>query len=181
MKHLARIVERIRGAWPDVEIVIRGDSGFCREELMRWCESHGVGYLFGLAKNRRLLGILGKELHEAQLLFEQTGKAARVFQEFSYRTRKSWSRERRMIGKAEHLEKGSNPRFVVTSLPAEKFAAQELSGGTVGGGHRRTASRNNSCVCSLIARAVGRCGPISSAWRSRQWPTFCCGLCQSSA
>lgn len=126
VKHLARIVERIRGAWPDVEIVIRGDSGFCREELMRWCESHGVGYLFGLAKNRRLLGILGKELHEAQLLFEQTGKAARVFQEFSYRTRKSWSRERRVIGKAEHLEKGSNPRFVVTSLPAEKFAAQEL-------------------------------------------------------
>jgi DDE family transposase len=126
VKHLARIVARIREAWPGVEIVIRGDSGFCREELLRWCESQGVDYLFGLAKNRRLLGILGKELHEAKLLFEQTGKAARLFKEFSYRTRKSWSRERRVIGKAEHLEKGSNPRFVVTSLPAEKFAAQEL-------------------------------------------------------
>jgi hypothetical protein len=126
VKHLARIVARIREAWPDVEILIRGDSGFCREELMRWCESQGVDYLFGLAKNRRLLGILGKELYEAKQLFEQTGKAARVFKEFSYQTRKSWSRERRVIGKAEHLEKGSNPRFVVTSLSAEKFAPQEL-------------------------------------------------------
>jgi hypothetical protein len=126
VKHLARLVARIREAWPGVEIVIRGDSGFCREELMRWCESQGVEYLFGLAKNRRLLGILGKELHEAKRLFEQTGRRARLFKEFPYQTRKSWSRDRRVIGKAEHLEKGSNPRFVVTSLCAEKFAAQEL-------------------------------------------------------
>jgi hypothetical protein len=126
VKHLARIVARIREVWPDVEIVIRGDSGFCREELMRWCEAHGVGYVLGLAKNRRLLGKLGKELYEAKCLFEREGQATRVFTEFSYRTRESWSRERRVIGKAEHLEKGSNPRFVVTSLPADKFAAQEL-------------------------------------------------------
>jgi Transposase DDE domain group 1 len=126
VKHLARIVARIRETWPDVEIVIRGDSGFCREDLMRWCEAHRVGYVFGLAKNRRLLGKLGKELYEAKCLFEQTGQAARVFTEFSYRTHKSWSRERRVIGKAEHLEKGSNPRFVVTSLSADKFAAREL-------------------------------------------------------
>jgi hypothetical protein len=126
VKHLARIVARIREVWPDVEIVIRGDSGFCREELMRWCEAHGVGFVLGLAKNRRLLGKLGKELYEAKCLFEQTGQAARVFTEFSYRTHKSWSRERRVIGKAEHLEKGSNPRFVVTSLSADKFAAREL-------------------------------------------------------
>jgi hypothetical protein len=126
VKHLGRIVARIREAWPEVEIVIRGDSGFCRDEIMRWCEAHGVGYVLGLAKNRRLLGKLGKELYEAKCLFEQTGQAARVFTEFSYRTHKSWSRERRVIGKAEHLEKGSNPRFVVTSLPAEKFTPQEL-------------------------------------------------------
>lgn len=126
VKHLARIVARLREVWPDVEIVIRADSGFCREELLQWCESHGVDYLFGLAKNRRLLEILGKERHEAKGLFERTGKAARVFKEFAYRTRKSWSRDRRVIGKAEHLEKGSNPRFVVTSLPAEQFGAQEL-------------------------------------------------------
>jgi hypothetical protein len=126
VKHLARIVARIRQSWPHVEIVIRGDSGFCREELMQWCESQDVGYVLGLAKNRRLLGILGKELYEAKQIFEQTGKPARVFKDFAYQTRKSWSRDRRVIGKAEHLQKGANPRFVVTSLPAARFAAQEL-------------------------------------------------------
>lgn len=126
VKHLARIVARIREAWPNVEIVVRADSGFCREELMRWCEAHGVDYVFGLAKNRRLLAILGKELYQAKQLFEQSGEAARVFREFTYQTRKSWSRPRRVIGKAEHLRKGANPRFVVTSLAADKFAPQEL-------------------------------------------------------
>lgn len=126
LKHIDRIVARIRLVWPNVEIVLRGDSGFCREELMRWCEFHHVHYVFGLAKNNRLKRILGKELHEAKLEYEQTGKPARLFKDFSYRTHKSWSRERRVIGKAEHLEKGSNPRFVVTSLPLEKYGAQEL-------------------------------------------------------
>jgi hypothetical protein len=126
LKHLARIVEHIRQHWPHVEIVVRGDSGFCREHLMHWCESNQVAYVFGLAKNRRLLAILGRELHEAKLQFEQTKEAARVFKDFTYCTRKSWSRERRVIGKAEHLQKGSNPRFVVTSLSAEAFAAQTL-------------------------------------------------------
>ena len=126
VKQLARIVARIRQAWPNVAIVVRGDSGFCREELMRWCEAQGVDYVIGLSKNSRLLRILGKELHEAKQGFEQTGQPARVFQDFRYRTRKSWSRERRVVGKAEHLEKGPNPRFVVTSLSSEKFGAQEL-------------------------------------------------------
>jgi hypothetical protein len=75
-----------------------------------------VDYVIGLAKNKRLTKILGKELQEAKQLFEQTGKASRVFKDFTYRTKKSWSRERRVIGKAEHLQKGANPRFVVTSL-----------------------------------------------------------------
>jgi hypothetical protein len=126
VKHLARIVAHIRQVWPDVQIVIRGDSGFCREELLRWCEEHDVDYVVGLAKNRRLLRILGKELHEAQVLFAATGKASRVFQDFRYSTEKSWSCERRVIGKAEHLEKGPNPRFVVTSLSAAEFEAQKL-------------------------------------------------------
>jgi len=126
IKQLARIVAQIREVWPNVQIVIRGDSGFCREELLRWCEEHGVDYVVGLAKNRRLLRILGKELHEAQVLFAATGKASRVFQDFQYSTKKSWSRERRVIGKAEHLEKGSNPRFVVTSLSAAQFEAQRV-------------------------------------------------------
>ena len=126
VKQVARIVEQIRRRWPQVRIILRADSGFCRESLMRWCEENRVDYLFGLAKNGRLLRILGKELHAAKLQFEATGAAARVFAEFAYRTHKSWSRERRVVGKAEHLAKGSNPRFVVTSLSAADFPAQML-------------------------------------------------------
>ena len=126
VKQLARIVEQIRVQWPQVRIIVRGDSGFCRENLMRWCEENHVHFLLGFAKNARLSRILGKELHEAKLQFEATGQAARVFKEFTYQTRKSWSRERRMVGKAEHLAKGSNPRFVVTSLSAEELDARTL-------------------------------------------------------
>ena len=114
---LSRIVGQIRARWPKVRIVIRGDSGFCREELMAWCEGEeGVDYLFGLAKNSRLAGEIESELEEARREYERTGSPARVYKDFQYKTRKSWSRDRRVIGKAEHLEKGSNPRFVTTSL-----------------------------------------------------------------
>jgi hypothetical protein len=126
VKQLARIIERIRRQWPKVRIIVRGDSGFCREPLMRWCEANHVDYVLGLAKNARLSRILGKELHEAKLQFEATGQPARVFKDFTYQTRKSWSRPRRVVGKAEHLAKGSNPRFVVTSLSAEKLDARPL-------------------------------------------------------
>lgn len=115
---IARIVERIRAVWPRTRIVLRGDSGFCREPLMAWCEARGVDYLFGLARNARLCRIIGAELQQAKRQFEATGQAARVFRDFVYRTQQSWSRPRRVVAKAEHLEKGSNPRFVVTSLPA---------------------------------------------------------------
>lgn len=125
-KHLQRIVAALRQAWPRVKILVRGDSGFCREPLMRWCEANGVDFLFGLAKNKRLLRILGGEMHQAQMQFEVTREPARVFKDFTYRTRKSWSRERRVVGKAEHLAKGTNPRFVVTSLPPEAFDARTL-------------------------------------------------------
>jgi hypothetical protein len=117
LKHLIRI----RQTWPAVPIMLRGDSGFCREHLMRWCEANGVDYLFGLAKNQRLLKILGGELHQAHEQFVQTKQAARVFKDFTYQTRKSWSRSRRVVGKAEHLTKGANPRFVVTSLAAVAY------------------------------------------------------------
>jgi hypothetical protein len=126
VKQLAKIVERIRRQWSTVRIIVRGDSGFCREPLMRWCEENQVHFVFGLARNARLQRILGKELYEAKLQFEATGRPSRVFKEFTYRTRKSWSRERRVVGKAEHLAKGSNPRFVVTSLSAEELDARML-------------------------------------------------------
>ena len=126
VEQLQRIVPKLRAAWPNVRIVVRGDSGFCRESIMRWCEDNKVDYLFGLAQNKRLLRALGKELHEAQEQFEQTGEASRVFRDFTYRTKTSWSKERRVVGKAEHLAKGANPRFVVTSLSINRAAAAPL-------------------------------------------------------
>jgi hypothetical protein len=126
VKQVARIVEQIRLQWPDVRIIVRGDSGFCREPLMCWCEANRVDYVFGLAKNARLLRVIGKELHEAQLQFAATGRPSRVFKDFTYQTRKSWSRVRRVVGKAEHLAKGSNPRFVVTTLLPEELDARTL-------------------------------------------------------
>jgi len=118
LEHVERIVAQIRRRWPGIEIVLRGDSGFCREELMGWCEQHeGVFYLFGLAKNSRLLAALEGEMEKAKIRHEISEKPERVFGEFVYRTHDTWSRARRVIGKAEHLEKGANPRFVVTSLP----------------------------------------------------------------
>jgi hypothetical protein len=126
LKHLARIIARIREVWPQVKIVVRGDSGFCREHLMLWCETNNVAYIFGLAKNTRLLKILGPAMHQAEELFARTHEPARVFNDFSYRTLDSWSRERRVVGKAEHLDKGPNPRFVVTSLSVLECAGQAL-------------------------------------------------------
>jgi Transposase DDE domain group 1 len=125
-EELARIVAALRKAWPDVEIWIRADSGFARDELMSWCEENRVEYVLGLARNKRLEPMLADALAEAKASFEATKQAARVFKELAYRTKDSWSRERRVVGKAEHLEKGANPRFIVTSLPVERIAGQEL-------------------------------------------------------
>jgi hypothetical protein len=118
VEEVSRIVEQIRQRWPEVRIILRGDSGFCREELISWCEWHRVEYVFGLAKNGRM--------KQAKASFEDTGEGARVFKEFAYQTLKSWSRARRVIGKAEYLSKGANPRFIVTSLPVEQWQAQAL-------------------------------------------------------
>ena len=128
LDEVRRIVAQLRARWPKVRIVLRADSGFCREELMAWCdvEENKVDYAFGLARNQRLVKILGKQMHEAKMEHERTGKAARVFTEFGYRTKKSWTRERRVVAKAEYLDKGENPRFVVTSLDAESWAARDL-------------------------------------------------------
>ncbi len=126
VEELERIVGRIRKRWPGVEIWLRGDSGFCREDLMAWCEAQGVEYVLGIAQNPRLKRSLAPELEQARQACERTGQAARVFQDFRYRTLDSWSRERRVIGKAEHLPRGANPRFVVTSLGPEQMAARAL-------------------------------------------------------
>lgn len=126
VEELRRIVSQIRGRWPKVEIVIRADSGFCREEIMRWCEDNGVGYILGLAKNSRLEKMIHEDMVDAEILYRTRGKASRIYTEFLYQTRTSWSRPRRVIGKAEYLAKGPNPRFVVTSVPEEEIDARTL-------------------------------------------------------
>jgi hypothetical protein len=126
VEEVRRIVTQLRERWPEVKIVLRADSGFCREELMGWCEQNRVDYLFGLARNQRLAKIIGAQMHQARMLHQSSGQPARVFAEFSYKTRKSWSCARRVVAKAEFLDKGENPRFVVTSLTAGQWAAQDL-------------------------------------------------------
>ena len=126
VEEVARIVRQVRQRWPEVRIVLRADSGFCREELMAWCESQRVDYVFGLARNKRLAKIIGAQMQQAKVQHQSTGKAARVFAGFTYRTRKSWSSERRVVAKAEYLDKGENPRFVVTSLSPEAWPDQAL-------------------------------------------------------
>jgi len=123
---LERIIPRVRRSWPEVRIIIRGDSGFARERIMACCEANGLDYVFGLAKNSRLSGEIAEELAEVEAEHELTGRAARRFKDFTYCTRDSWSRRRRVVGKAEHLDKGSNPRFVVTSLAWEAWDARAL-------------------------------------------------------
>jgi hypothetical protein len=120
------IVARLRRSWPEAKIVLRADSGFCRDELMSWCEQHGVDYVFGLAKNSRLLRRIRKQLQKARRRHRETGKAARLFHQFRYRTKKSWSRKRQVVAKAECLDKGINPRFVVTSLSVNRMEARSL-------------------------------------------------------
>lgn len=123
---LEKIVKLIRAQWPGVEIVARADSGFCREELMAWCDENGVGYALGISKNSRLKMKVRRAMKNARRRYGKTGKASRAFCDFSYRTRKSWSRSRRVVGKAEYIPGKENERFVVTSLSQEEFPAREL-------------------------------------------------------
>ena len=126
VEELERIVGQLRRVWPGGPILVRADSGFCREAIMRWCEGHNVEYVLGLAKNDRLKAAIVDEQAAAAAAYEQTRKPARVFKDFRYRTLKSWTCERRVVGKAEHLDKGANPRFVVTSITPEEMEARAL-------------------------------------------------------
>jgi Transposase DDE domain group 1 len=127
LTEIRRIVEQIRAAWPGVRIILRGDSGFCRDELMRWCEHHQVDYVLGFARNERLRAMLVPQLAAAARQFEQTQKPARIFAEFPYQTTTgSWQQPRRVVAKAEHIDGKENPRYVVTSLSAETWPPQSL-------------------------------------------------------
>jgi len=126
VEEVKRIVAQIRERWPEVRIILRADSGFCRESLMKWCEANSVDYVFGLARNEVLRRLNRKAMWKAAEEAKRTGKPARVYTEFRYRTQKSWSRSRRVIAKAERIEGKDNRRYVVTSLSGRQWRAREL-------------------------------------------------------
>ncbi|MDX8483310.1 IS1380 family transposase [Mesorhizobium sp. VK24D] len=126
VEEVERIVRQIRRQWRRVRIVLRADSGFAREELMAWCEANGVDYVFGLARNERLEKKIAPALQEARLASRKSDEAARVFRDFMWSTKDSWSRRRRIVAKAEWTTQGANPRFVVTSLKPKRWAARGL-------------------------------------------------------
>jgi hypothetical protein len=118
---LKLLVQRLRGAWPGVKLVVRADSGFCRWRMLRWCEEHGVGYVIGLAKNERVLALAQPLMARAQVQYESSQNKQRVFGQVRYGA-ESWDRPRRVLVKAEHGEKGSKPRLVVTNLETQPQA-----------------------------------------------------------
>lgn len=126
VEELERIVRGLRTRWPGLRIIVRADSGFCREELLGWCERNNVKYVIGLARNKRLRALIDEEMNTACERQAETGEAAREFAELRYQTLSSWSRERRVVAKAEQLEGKENPRYVVTSLSKHAYSAEEL-------------------------------------------------------
>jgi hypothetical protein len=126
LEEVQRVVAQIRARWPQTRIILRADSGFCREELMSWCEQHRVDYVFGFARNGRLRRRIAGPMRAAKQEYRRTGKPARVFTEFRYRTRNSWSRSRRIIAKAEQIAGKENPRYLVTSLEPQEWTAPIL-------------------------------------------------------
>ena len=125
-EEVERIVKQIRRSWPKVRVILRADSGFARDGLMDWCETNKVDYIFGLARNKRLEKKIASALEEACLASRNSGEPARMFRDFLWSTKDSWSRRRRVIGKAEWTLKGSNPRFIVTSLKPKDGKARDL-------------------------------------------------------
>ena len=127
LAEIGRIVEQIRQHWPQTRIILRGDSGFCRDQLMHWCETHRVDYVLGFARNPRLRALVAEALTQAHRQWEQTHQPARVFVEFDYQTTSgSWAQPRRVVAKAEHIDGKENPRFIVTSLASDAWPAQKL-------------------------------------------------------
>jgi hypothetical protein len=150
VQEVARIVDHIRQQWPRTTIVIRADSGFCRDDLMSWCEESGVQYVLGLAGNERLAVQIAPEMKLAKRKVKRTGKPARVFADFRYRTRRSWSVERRVIGKAEFTNGGANPRFIVTNVHAA-FGAPRFLYETVYCQRGEMENRLKECQGDLFA------------------------------
>ena len=182
IEEVARIVTRIRRRWPKVRILLRGDSGFAREALMAWCENNGVDFLFGLAKNSRLVGEIAAELTAAQEQSQRTKKPAGRFKDFCWRTPNSWSRERRVVGKAEWTAGKANPRLVSARWGARNTRpGTSTRSSTAHAARWRTGSRNASSTFMLIAPRPRRCAPTSCGCGLPRWPMCCCAPCAASA
>jgi hypothetical protein len=166
-------VARIRQRWPAVRLLLRADSGFARESLMAWCENNAVDFLFRLARNTRLVDEIKAELAEAAEHSQQTGKSARRFKDFAWTTRDSWSRERRVVAKAEWTEGQANPRFVVTSLSREKHEARHLYE-KLSCARGEMENRIKECQLDLYADLTSAKTMRANEWRS---PMCCCAPC----
>jgi hypothetical protein len=155
VEEVARIVAQIRTFWPKVRIILRADSGFAREVVMAWCEVNGVDFIFGLARNVRLSRAIGAELVEARDESRASGQPARRFKELTWSTRKSWSRKRRVIAKAEWTKGEANPRFIVTSLTtAEGDGRQLYEAVYCARGEMENRIKDASWTCSPTARPL---------------------------
>jgi hypothetical protein len=164
-----------------VRILLRADSGFAREAQMAWCENNSVDFLFGLAKNARFNAEIEAELGAVQEQSQRTGKSARRFKDFTWQTRKSWSRERRVVAKAEWTGGEANPRFVVTSLAREEHEPRHLyeklyyARGEMENRIKSLLSRKRGSVSLTFMPTVPRlipCAPTSCACGSPQWPMW---------
>ena len=207
VEEMARIVGQIREHWPRVKIILRADGGFARDALMKWCEENRVDYLFGLARNNRLVEQIATELARAEQEAEATSKPVRHFADFEWTTKNSWSRNRRVVGKAEWMpgrgENGANPRFVVTSIEASEYEAQPLYE-QLYCARGEMENRIKECQLDLFAdrtsaktmranrwpgghrsdlrrRRGQQAAEGNSASGSPRWPTCCCAPCAASA
>ena len=171
VEEVARIVAQIRRRWPRTRILLRADSGFAREALMAWCEMSQVDFVFGLARNARLVEEISVELLQAEAEASATGKPARRFKDFRYATLDSWSRRRRVVAKAEWTNGEANPRFIVTSLnKAETSARFLMRRSTAPAARWRTGSRNAKATCSPTEPRPQPCAPTSCGSGSPRSP-----------
>ena len=167
VEDVARIVAQIRARWPRTRILLRANSGFAREALMAWCEENRVDFVFGLARNARLVEEIAVELIEAEAEAASTSKPARRYKDFRYATLDSWSRRRRVIGKAEWTQGEANPRFIVTSLSKAGTNGRFLYEKVYCAATWRTGSRNARATCSPTGPRPPRCAPTNCGCQAR--------------
>ena len=181
VEEVERIVSQLRSRWPRTRILLRADSGFAREALMTWCEQSRVDFVFGLARNARLVEEIAVELIQAEEEAGPTGKPSRRFKDFRWSTRESWSRRRRVIAKAEWTQGEANPRFVVTSLKPAEAEARHLYEKVYcarGDMENRIKEAQGDLFADRTSTATMR--QTNSGWGLRPWPTRSCARCAAS-